>query len=280
MDIDTEKDQPKSKNDEQAQSLDQKNNKSTDQRFKRKFRNIDMTTCWLNSCLQLILNAMDHSGSKDSLTSELGEELMKLQRNRDFPLESRTVKNILVTTEDTRVATRISELAFEVDNPFELEHRTQNIQDLRLNLNHGQQCVRDFFLCLNENLVSWPDVYFSFAFKIIHSTKCCTCNQIKESETSQIYIELQVPPDGSNLNDQIEEYFNNSSLIGAFCEIGCKDLVQSEKRSTLTKAAEAEFFTVVLTRAVQTLDGFQINRNKIISTNDVFIRYIENTNLY
>ena len=179
-----------------------------------------------------------------------------------------------MTTEDTRVATRISELAFEVDNPFELEHRTQNIQDLRLNLNHGQQCVRDFFLCLNENLLSWPDVFFSFAFKITHSTKCCVCNCINESETNQIYIELQVPPDGSNLNDHIEDYLNTSSLVGAFCKIGCKDFVQSEKRSTLTLAAETEFFTVILTRAVETLDGFHINQNNIIPTNDVLIRYV------
>ena len=47
--------------------------------FKRMFSNLDQTTCWLNSCLQLILNAMDHSDCKLSWTSELGKELSRLQ---------------------------------------------------------------------------------------------------------------------------------------------------------------------------------------------------------
>ena len=35
--------------------------KRTCHNFKRKFNNVDMASYWLNSCLQLILTAMDHS---------------------------------------------------------------------------------------------------------------------------------------------------------------------------------------------------------------------------
>ena len=49
------------------------------QSFRRKIKNSDAATCWLNSCLQLILTAMDHLGSNPSLTSELGMELLHLQ---------------------------------------------------------------------------------------------------------------------------------------------------------------------------------------------------------
>ena len=87
-----------------------------------------------------------------------------------------------------------------------------------------------------------------------------------------MFIELQVPPDSSNLNDYIEDYFNTSSMVGAFCENVCQQLVPSEKRSMMTLAAETDFITVVLTRAIETLDGFQLNRNRIRATNDVFIR--------
>ena len=133
---------------------------------------------------------MDHSKSTGVWTSELGEEFMQLQKNQNFPLDATIVKQILVSTEDTRIATRISELASEIDNPYELEHRTQNLEDLRLDLISGQQCVRDFYLCLNENFLSWPDVYSTFGFKITHSTTCNSCNFVNQSEIAQMYLEF------------------------------------------------------------------------------------------
>jgi hypothetical protein len=195
-----------------------------------------------------------------------------LQKSTDHTLDSTGIKHILVTTEDTRIATRISELDLEIDDPHELDQRTQIIHNLRLNLLNGQQCVRDFFLCLNENFLSWPDVFLGFGFKITHSTKCCSCNQVNQSETTQMFIEFQVPPDGSNLNDYIEDYFNTSSRVGRFCENGCQEFSPSEKRSTISLAAETNFIIVVLTRAIETLDGFQLNRDRVTATNDVFIR--------
>ena len=47
--------------------------------FKRKFDNPDSATCWLNSCLQLILIAMDYDESTQVFNSELGRELLELQ---------------------------------------------------------------------------------------------------------------------------------------------------------------------------------------------------------
>ena len=40
--------------------------------FRRKFFNPDYATCWLNSCLQLFLTAIDHFDSPCSFDSELG----------------------------------------------------------------------------------------------------------------------------------------------------------------------------------------------------------------
>ena len=206
-------------------------------------------------------------------TSELGEELRQLQfRNSEYILDPTGVKNILVTTEDTRIATRISEVIADTNDLNEVEHRTQNIESLRLNLISGQQCVRDFFLCMNENLLSWPDVFFGFSFKITHSTKCCYCNHVNQFETTQMYVELQVPPDNSKLSDHMEEHFNLSSMVGKFCENKCQRFVESEKRSTITSIADTEFIPVILTRAVETMDGFKLSRKKTISTNEVCIR--------
>ena len=232
-----------------------------------------MATCWLNSCLQLILTAMDHSISTQSFTSELGEELLQLQHgDQNTSLDPTNIKDIVVTAEDTRIATRLSELSTEIHDQRQLDERTRAIENLRLNLSTGQQCVRDFFLCLTENVICWPDVYSTFGFKITHSTKCCGCGQINKSETTRMYLEIPVPPDNSNLNDYVEDYLNSSCLVGVRCENNCQDFVQAEKRSTLKKSAETEFL-VVLTRAIETLDGFKLIKNKTISTDDVFIRY-------
>ena len=232
-----------------------------------------MASCWLNSCLQLILTAMDYSFSPSSLTSDLGKELLRLQSIKpDMALDPSTIKNIIVTAEDTRVATRLSEVSIEFLDQRQLDNQMKAIEEMRLDLITGQQCVRDFFLCINENVLNWPDVYSSFGFKLTHSTSCCACKNVNQSETTQIYLEIPVPPDNSNLNDYIESYFNSSSLIGLQCENVCDNFLPAEKRSQLTKSDETDFFIVILTRAVQTMDGFKLVKNETIPTNDVFIR--------
>ena len=105
-----------------------------------------------------------------------------------------------------------------------------------------------------------------------HATKCCFCNHVNQSETTQMYIELQVPPDDTNLNDSVEDFLNSSSLVGLRCEEGCHQFVQSEKTSKLTQASETEFFIVILTRGMQTVEGFKLIKNRVTATNDAFIR--------
>ena len=91
-------------------------------------------------------------------------------------------------------------------------------------------------------------------------------------DTEQMYIELDVPEDGSSLNNHVEDYLCTSSLMGFNCENGCKKFNQFERRSTVTKIEQTEFIIILLSRAVETLDGYQINTNKVIATNDIFIR--------
>ena len=37
--------------------------------FRRKFKNLDMATCWLNACLQLVLAALDHKEPSFDISS-------------------------------------------------------------------------------------------------------------------------------------------------------------------------------------------------------------------
>ena len=233
---------------------------------------MDRETCWLNSCLQLLLTGLDHTDSALSFTSELGNELLKLKYQNDKSLDPTTTKNIIVATEDMRIASRLSELAAEIDEPVELERRTVAVKKLRLNLLTGQQCVRDFFVCLEENLESWIDIYLTLKFTTTRSSTCLGCNMAFNSENVHIYLELDVPQDDSNLNDYLEEYFNISTLVGQSCSDGCKKFNQMEKSLKITLVDYAEFFVIVLTRAVLTQDGWILNKNRITSTNDVSIR--------
>ena len=245
---------------------------SVSQFFRRRFKNIDMSSCWLNSCLQLVLSALDHSITPPVLNSDLGNELQQLQINRtSFSLNPTMIKNTLVTTEDTRIALRLSELELEINDENELRHQVELVEKSRLDLLSGQQCVKDFFICFQTNTLSWPDVSSILNFNVTESTECCACNSFTSSETSQLYVEIEVPPDNSHLNESVEEFFNISELFAMNCE-NCKNLVQKDKRLTLTSASEAEFITVILRRAVETLDGYEFNKQRTIPTDDVFIR--------
>ena len=166
----------------------------------------------------------------------------------------------------------LSELEDEGLDRLQLEARTAAVEGLRLNLLSGQQCVRDFFLCLNENLINWPDVFSIFGFKITHSTSCDGCGTVNSHETLQSYVEIEVPPEGSSLSDHAGYFFNTSTLVGLNCRNTCNKLVQVEKRSQLTNVKEANFITVVLARGIRTMDGFKLNTNSFSSSSDLFIR--------
>ena len=69
--------------------------------FKRRIQNPDMSTCWLNSCLQLILSGFDHSQLEFHFQSELGTELLSLiNTNQNESIDPTTIKNIIIFAEE------------------------------------------------------------------------------------------------------------------------------------------------------------------------------------
>ena len=242
-------------------------------RFSRRFKNPDMATCWLNACLQLVLSALDHNLDDYFFNSELGIELKRLQINQaGVSLDPTNVKDIIVTCEDTRIATRLSELQSEIFDPKELERKSQLVRDLRLNLRSGQQCVRDFFVALNENLLNWPDVYNYFAFQMIASTTCSNCHLRSESESTQTYEEMPVPKDQSHLKFYVEQFFNESSFVDSHCQEGCGVSGQGIRRTQLKSTRNSKFIILIFSRAVDSGQGFQLVTNRLVSTDTLQIR--------
>ena len=121
--------------------------------FKRRIKNPDMSTCWLNSCLQLLLSGFDHSQLEFHFRSELGTELLALiNTNQNESINPTTIKNILIFAEDMRIASRKSELTSGIDDGKKQAKMLEYVDRVYLNFRTGQQCVRDFFICLKENM--------------------------------------------------------------------------------------------------------------------------------
>ena len=87
-----------------------------------------------------------------------------------------------------------------------------------------------------------------------------------------MFFEMPVPPNNTSLDSHVSNHFNHSSLVCVFCGNGCQNIAEVGKSSKLTLAKDAEFPTVIFTRAVESLDDFRLVKNEVISTNDVFIR--------
>ena len=145
----------------------------------------------------------------------------------------------------------------------------------RFDLLEGQQCARDFFLCLQKNVDSWPEVVSMLEFKMIHSTTCDTCNRKNLSETSQMYFEIEVPQNTTKLNEYLEDIFNQGDLVTMKCEENCKKDVQAQKKSQIKCGLETKFITVVLKRAIATDEGYEYNNEKIDPVGELYIRYVQ-----
>ena len=89
---------------------------------------------------------------------------------------------------------------------------------------------------------------------------------------TQLYVELQVPPSNSNLKEFVEESFNEGAEVGRNCQDGCKRFCVGSHRSTLAAIDKTQFIIIILTRGVQTLDGYHLVCNEVQSTDDIFIR--------
>ena len=82
---------------------------------------------------------------------------------------------------------------------------------------------------------------------------------------------MYVPPDNSNLNESVEEFFNIAELVGMNCG-SCKKYVQAEKHTKLTQGSASEFILVILTRGYGTEENYHFVKNRTRPLNNVFIR--------
>ena len=212
--------------------------------LKRRISNMDSQTCWLNSCLQLVLNGLDHS-SDIQLESDLGTEL-KFAQSKNFINPT----NIKLLLQD------------EIDNNL-CRQRRENILT-------GQQCARDFFIILAENKASWLDLYTLFHHVTIQTLTCPNCKRESSNRSSDLYRELACPPDGGKLRNFLQLQFNCVEKVDFLCEEGCKKRGKFKKRLKFVSEESSEFLLVVLTRGIA--QGMNNYNNRITVTDNVTIQ--------
>ena len=113
---------------EEEKAKDKISNSGVNVQFSRRFRNPDLSTCWLNSCLQLILSGLDHYPLEKKFESELGSKLHDLENiEPNKCIDPTEIKDLIIFTEDMRIARRKSELADTITDKSKLPRMLENI---------------------------------------------------------------------------------------------------------------------------------------------------------
>ena len=100
------------------------------------------------------------------------------------------------------------------------------------------------------------------------STTCPQCGNRNEIDLQCIYVEMDVPPEGSTLSNFVEKQFNDSYLVDYSCEV-CKKKSQAQKHLGLNSVERTNFIIVLLRRNMM-IDGESIIvNNKINAVQDV-----------
>ena len=79
---------------------------------------------------------------------------MALAELGNISIDPTTIKNILSEAEDTRVALKISDYQALINDNELLKRRIDGVRDTYFDLQQGQQCIRDLFICLHENCIN------------------------------------------------------------------------------------------------------------------------------
>jgi hypothetical protein len=95
---------------------------------------------------------------------------------------------------------------------------------------------------------------------------------MSESEQNQLYVEIDVPPNGSKLNEYVEQTLNGYCEVEYHCQGGCNVNCEAENRSMIKTSADTNFIIVILRRVIQGEEGPVIVKNKVNSCDNICIR--------
>jgi hypothetical protein len=233
----------------------------------RRIINPDAETCWLNSCLQLVLTTLDHKDDVSPTGSVLWNDLLWMQgKNPSVVLDPTDVKHVVLKTERQRIVRENvapNHMLFDLGNlPICYDH-TRQIRRDRI----GQQDCKDFFYCLDENRQAWPDVFDLFKINTLSETECYSCNNVSTQEVSgneRTFITLTCPSTNVSMKHYIEDKMNGNELVQDWRdEDGCGKLSVGKMRTRITNIKETDYILFVLERLIRVDGDLHIVRTKV-----------------
>ena len=91
------------------------------------------------------------------------------------------------------------------------------------------------------------------------------------TETNVLHIEIDVPPNGSKLNQYVENMLNGFIKVDYKCAFGCN--IGAENRMMIKNSMETEYLIIILRRIIQDAEGRKIVLNMTDSLHNIHIRY-------
>ena len=88
---------------------------------------------------------------------------------------------------------------------------------------------------------------------------------------NEMFLELAVPLNGADLRKCVEDTLNEESFINADCH-KCQQEVQKTMRKEIVDCDDAQFIIVILSRGIQSLNGYQFIKKQCTATNPISIR--------
>ena len=235
----------------------------------RRFMNRDNETCWLNSCLQLILTALDYENDVCQYGSTLWKQLVGLHNEGSSKtLLPDGVKNTIIETERNRPTTLNSRLRlFGLETVLDSFGRP--IKKNRI----GQQDSKDLFLCLDENMNDWPDVFNFFKVSTITSTTCGSCGYVSQQEredTDTTSIMLSCPISSTNLKTFIEDEMNSVEKVNGWKDQnGCGQITTGNVRKRICNIMNKKYLIFILRRLIRIGDELEIIDTEVKINDDL-----------
>ena len=192
-------------------------------RFVRKISNFDGVTCWLNSLIQLLLNAFDHQSNRVSMESRLGKMLEKSQS--ESLIDPRPVKHLLQE---------------------ELEMRAVRYQEIL----QDEQCAREALIILSENKDSWKDLYKLLNHSVRQTSTCLSCNNQYSFDIEQLYSEVMCPENNVSLKNMLENTMNREEVVEFRCE-KCHISGGAKLNFNLITEESSEFLIIQVKRGIE-----------------------------
>ena len=231
------------------------------------FQNNDQESCWMNSCLQTMLAALDHSDDLSLSGSTFWELLLWYKgMGTDTPINPVEIKELLYSRKRQRI------IEGNVSPQFRLFHfantTTTDPEELEQHLNRrGQQDCKDFFICIEENKEHWQDIYNLFKFSYFNYTICSNCHQMSRPDRTDnnehIIFLLNCPSNPQKLSSLIRSSMNEPSEVTQWRhEEGCGQITTGWNYRKIENLTILKFLLVIVERVTELENG----RLQIIDT--------------